>query len=133
MQASNISYRQPIDIVKQFISCWNQRDFDTLMELLTEDIEYHNIPMPMLNGKAAVRDFIAPFEYVSAIDWVLHHVASNQQVVMTERTDTFIFANGKALSLPVMGTFEVRGQLICKWRDYFDLLDFQRQMQAVED
>lgn len=133
MQASNISYRQPIDIVKQFISCWNQRDFDTLMELLTEDIEYHNIPMPMLNGKAAVRDFIAPFEHVSAIDWVLHHVASNQQVVMTERTDTFIFANGKALSLPVMGTFEVRGQLICKWRDYFDLLDFQRQMQAVED
>ena len=133
MQTSTINYQSPIDIVEQFIACWNQRDFDALVEFLSDDIEYHNIPMPMLRGKAAVRDFIAPFKHVSAIDWVIHHIASSQQTVLTERTDNFVFANGRTLSLPVMGTFEVRGQLICQWRDYFDLLDFQRQMQAIDD
>ncbi len=133
MQTSTINYQPPIDIVEQFIECWNHRDFAALMEFLSDDIEYHNIPMPMLRGKSAVRDFIATFKHVSAIDWVIHHIASSQQTVLTERTDNFVFANGRSLSLPVMGTFEVRGQLICKWRDYFDLLDFQRQMQAIED
>ena len=88
--------------------------------------------MPMLRGKIAVRDFFKSFESVEKIDWVTHHIACNNDIVMTERTDTFIFPNGGVLSLPVMGIFHVDGTLIVKWRDYFDMHDFQQQMEAIE-
>tara|TARA_B100001029_G_C14944943_1_gene385381 strand:+ start:492 stop:869 length:378 start_codon:yes stop_codon:yes gene_type:complete len=124
---------QPIQLIETFINFWNQRDFDSVMSLLSDDIEYHNIPMPILRGKIAVRDFIRPFENVKEIEWVTHHITSNNEVVMTERTDTFVFPNGKTLSLPVMGIFHIQSELITKWRDYFDMLDFQQQMAALED
>ena len=122
----------PIQVVETFIENWNQRDFENIVELLSEDIEYHNIPMPMLRGKIAVRDFFKSFESVEKIDWVTHHIACNNDIVMTERTDTFIFPNGGVLSLPVMGIFHVDGTLIVKWRDYFDMHDFQQQMETIE-
>jgi limonene-1,2-epoxide hydrolase len=34
----------------------------------------------------------------------------------------------KTISVPVMGVFEFKGDLIAAWRDYFDLPGFQRQM-----
>lgn len=122
----------PIRVVQTFIENWNQRDFENIVALLSEDIEYHNIPMPMLRGKIAVRDFFKSFENVEKIDWATHHIACNNDIVMTERTDTFIFPNGGVLSLPVMGIFHVDGTLIVKWRDYFDMHDFQQQMEAIE-
>ena len=122
----------PIQVVETFIENWNRRDFENIVALLSEDIEYHNIPMPMLRGKIAVRDFFKSFESVEKIDWVTHHIACNNDIVMTERTDTFIFPNGGVLSLPVMGIFHVDGTLIVKWRDYFDMHDFQHQMEAIE-
>ena len=47
---------------------------------------------------------------------------------MTERIDDFV-VQGKAVSLPVMGTFEISGGKICRWRDYFDLATFENQLK----
>ena len=49
---------------------------------------------------------------------------------MTERVDKFRI-NGQWLELPVMGTFEIRNGKIAKWRDYFDLEQFQGQMAKI--
>ncbi|HEY5024899.1 MAG TPA: limonene-1,2-epoxide hydrolase family protein, partial [Acidimicrobiales bacterium] len=48
------------------------------------------------------------------------HLAVRDNVVLTERIDTFTVGDLVA-ALPVMGTFEVRDGKICAWRDYFDL------------
>ncbi len=40
--------------------------------------------------------------------------------VMNERFARLDFA-GKVVDRPVMGVFEFRGDLICAWRDYFDM------------
>ncbi len=34
----------------------------------------------------------------------------------------------KTITIPVMGTFELRDGLVAAWRDYFDVADFQRQL-----
>ena len=52
-------------------------------------------------------------------------------VVLAERVDSFAFGD-KRISLPVMGTFELAGGKIAKWRDYFDLAEFERQMAAIQ-
>ena len=38
--------------------------------------------------------------------------------------------SGANISLPVMGTFEIDGELIRAWRDYFDLDSYRRQLPA---
>ena len=64
------------------------------------------------------------------INWQVHHIAVNGAVVLTERTDDFTYGE-KLVSVPVMGTFEVRGGQIAKWRDYFDLAQFTEQFAAL--
>ena len=51
-------------------------------------------------------------------------------VVLTERIDAFEFGD-KGVALPVMGTFEIEGGKIARWRDYFDLREFENQMAAL--
>jgi limonene-1,2-epoxide hydrolase len=50
--------------------------------------------------------------------------------VLTERTDSFHFGK-QVVSVPVMGVFEFRGDMIARWRDYADIGDFVRQMSAI--
>ncbi len=117
-------------VVEAFITAWNERDYEQVIAMLTDDIEYHNIPMPILNGKEAVRSFLDALGDPDEINWQLLHIAVQGSVVLTERTDNFSYGD-KQISLPVMGTFEVRGGKIAKWRDYFDLAQFTEQMAAI--
>ena len=50
---------------------------------------------------------------------------------MTERVDAFEFG-AKRIALPVMGTFEFADGKLSKWRDYFDLREFENQMAALQ-
>jgi limonene-1,2-epoxide hydrolase len=45
-------------------------------------------------------------------------VAGN--AVLTERVDHFVY-DGKTIDARVMGAFEVSGDKITAWRDYFDV------------
>jgi limonene-1,2-epoxide hydrolase len=52
---------------------------------------------------------------------VVHHIAAAGPIVLTERTDIFYRADGGlAVSIRVMGAFEMDGPKILGWRDYFD-------------
>ncbi len=48
-------------------------------------------------------------------------------VVMTERVDHFLVGNNR-ISVPCMGTFEVRNGKIAPWLDYWDLKQFEAQL-----
>jgi hypothetical protein len=117
----------PIDVVRAFIDAWNRRDWDAVVAAFTDDVVYHNIPMEPLVGKAAAGAMIRSMQ-PTAVDWQLLSIAANGDRVLTERLDTFVMPNGKSLSVPVMGTFEIAGGRIGAWRDYFDLATFTRQM-----
>ena len=118
-------------IVLDFIESWNRFDYDSIYAAMSEDIFYHNIPMEPCNGIAEVKAFFdgGAFDFEEA-DWIVHAIATKDNVVLTERTDRFKMA-GQWIAIRVMGTFEIENGKIAKWRDYFDLSEFQGQVAAV--
>lgn len=118
------------DLVMQFIRAWEARDVEAILALMAPDVVYHNIPMAPMTGLESVRKFVAPFVGMSKrIEWQVHAIAETPDgKVLTERTDIFDLANGKTVSLGVMGTFEIAHGKIVRWRDYFDAAQFQSQM-----
>ncbi len=121
-----------IAIVKDFIAAWEAQDINRVMRFFAEDAVYHNIPMPVVSGLTDIRNTIQGFIGIGdKLVFETHHIAeSSSGAVMTERTDKF-HINGQWLSLPVMGVFEMKDGKITKWRDYFDLGQFQSQMALI--
>jgi limonene-1,2-epoxide hydrolase len=109
-------------LVTEFVDAWSRLDADELAGYFTEDATYHNIPMDAVTGREAIRDFIAGFAgpFASA-RFTVHHQSAAGDVVLNERTDTFVFEDGDTLDIRVMGVFEIRDGRIHAWRDYFDL------------
>lgn len=118
------------DIVRAFCEAWGARDLDAITGFLADDIFYHNIPMAPVIGRAAVSAAIAPLvSSCSHIEWEIHHLAEAGAVVLTERTDRFV-RDGRTMSVRVMGIFELDAGRIARWRDYFDLMEWQRQIEG---
>lgn len=116
------------DIVLAFCEAWGRRNVKAIADFLAHDIFYHNIPMAPVTGRAEVVATITPLiSACSEIEWQVHHIAEAGDVVLTERTDRFV-RDGRAMSVRVMGTFELEAGLIIRWRDYFDLMEWQRQI-----
>jgi limonene-1,2-epoxide hydrolase len=122
----------PQQTVEAFIGHWNACDIDSMMALCAEGIVYHNIPMEPIHGTVAMRAMVEGFlANIAACDWITHAIATNGNTVLTERTDGFTFKDGRRAAIRVMGTFEVgEAGLITAWRDYFDMLAFQREFTA---
>jgi limonene-1,2-epoxide hydrolase len=116
------------EIVMEFIEAWNQMDWDAVVAAFSEDVVYHNIPMDVLEGKADVAHFITTGMDLKSVNWEVLSIAENGSKVLTERIDNFYLTDGKTVSMPVMGTFEIEDGLIKAWRDYFDLATFTTQM-----
>ena len=111
----------PLEIVNTFMAAAATRDYDTALPLLTEDVEYHNMPIDPVVGRDAVREQL---EFLLAqtteSEWVVHREVASGDTVMNERTDRFL-VGGKWVDLPVAGVFVLRDGRIAVWHDYFDL------------
>jgi limonene-1,2-epoxide hydrolase len=118
-------------VVRAFIGAFNANDLDKIMGFFSEDAVYHNIPVQPVQGTAAIRGVIQGFlGLATQVDWIVHHLAEAQEgVVLTERTDRFLI-RGKWIELPVMGAFDLREGRITGWRDYFDMKQFQSQLNG---
>lgn len=114
--------------VASFIKAWEARNVDQIMTHFTADAVYHNIPMRPAEGTEAISKLIhklvAP---ASAIRFKVLREVADATTVMNERVDTFVI-DGKDVSLPVMGVFEVQDGKIKAWRDYFDLESYSKQL-----
>ncbi|HVC68993.1 MAG TPA: limonene-1,2-epoxide hydrolase family protein [Acidimicrobiales bacterium] len=108
-------------IVRDFLDVFGKHDAAALRPFFTDDVVYHNIPMDPAVGIEATVAFIEGF-FAMAEGMTIEttHLAVRDNVVLTERIDTFSMGSLTA-PLPVMGTFEIRDGKICAWRDYFDL------------
>jgi limonene-1,2-epoxide hydrolase len=108
-------------VVREFCAAFSKRDPELLRGYFSEDVVYHNIPMDPAEGIEATMAVINMFLGMSeAMEFEIHHLASDGSTVLTERTDTFTM-NGKTAPLPVMGAFHVADGKITAWRDYFDM------------
>ena len=122
---------EPEPVVRAFVGAWNRLDMDTVMALLSPDIEYHNIPLAPISGKTEVERYlrsVGPFEWC---EWRILTLAVSGQAVLTERVDAFT-VQGVSIVLPIMGVFKVEGGLIRRWRDYFDLASYRAQWPVQE-
>jgi len=115
------------ELVMHFVQAWNDMDWDAIDDAFADDIVYHNIPMEVIEGKAAASAFVRGMQPKS-VSWEVLNIAENGDIVMTERVDSFVLADGKHLSIPVMGTMQIVDGKIKAWRDYFDLATFTSQM-----
>ena len=112
----------PDEVVTEFCKKWLTADPDELAGYFTEDAVYHNIPMAPVQGREAIKEFIAGFTAgFDGIDFQVHRQISDGNVVMNERTDVMHRKDGGEIPLPVTGVFEVIDGRIAAWRDYFDL------------
>ena len=92
-------------VVREFCDAWSDSDLDRIMSFFTDDAVYHNIPMEPVVGTDAIRTFIEGFTaMVERIEFEIVNLAVDGDVVLTERIDTFVRAEG-SVGLPVMGAF----------------------------
>ena len=114
--------RSADELVTEFCKLWASPNPEELASYFTDDAIYHNIPMDPVQGPEAIKEFIAGFLGVfDGIDFNVHRQISNGALVMNERTDVMRRKDGGQVALPVMGVFEVQGDRIAAWRDYFDM------------
>jgi limonene-1,2-epoxide hydrolase len=108
-------------VVRDFCAAASTRDPEVLRSFLSDDVVYHNMPMDPAEGIEAAMGIITMFVGMcDALEFEVHHLASDGSTVLTERTDVFTI-KGKTAPLPVMGAFHVVDGKITAWRDYFDM------------
>jgi limonene-1,2-epoxide hydrolase len=108
-------------VVRDLCAAFSKHEAEALRPFFTDDVVYHNIPMDPAVGIDATIAFIDGF-FAMCESMVIEtlHLAVRDNVVLTERVDTFTVGQIVA-PLPVMGTFEIHEGKISAWRDYFDL------------
>jgi len=116
------------DIVLSFIDAWDRVAWDEVANWLSEDVAYHNVPWEPVKGRDQVMKNLAGFE-VAESWWKVHHIIAEGDLVMTERTD-YALRNGRWCRLYVMGIFRIRDGLITEWRDYFNPLELEDEVNA---
>ena len=122
----------PLETVNAFMTAAAKRDYDAALALLTEDVEYQNMPIAPVKGREAVKEQLeALLAMGSDSEWKVLNEVADGNVVMNERVDRFQLG-GKWAELPVMGVFVLRDGLIAEWRDYFDLQTIMGQISEQQ-
>ncbi len=103
------------ELVRDFMAAWERRDTDFILDCLTENAVYHSVPLTPIVGKAAIAAWVRGFADVPPGRSEIRHQVSSGDVVMNERTD-FITLNGRPVTLPICGVFEMQEGRIRAWR-----------------
>ena len=125
--------RSPEQIVREFSDAFLRKDVDFIFNALTDDCVYANVPIPAMHGKAEIRKFLVPsLMRTDRLEFVMVNIATaaDGRTVLTERVDVFSYGR-QQVSIPLMGIFVLRGELIAEWRDYADITTFVKQMAAI--
>ena len=115
-------------VVTALIEACERRDLDSVVALVTDDIEYDNVPIGKVHGPDGVRSVLSGgvTQAASEIEWVVHRQVSSGDTVMNERTDRFL-VEGRWIEIPIAAVFVVREGRVALWRDYFDLESYRKQ------
>jgi limonene-1,2-epoxide hydrolase len=126
----NEKMRQPIDEVLAFFEEWATVPMmlASMRARFTDATIWENVGLSTTVGAEQAVAFMDGFNKqldITRGEVVVDHIAAAGNVVLTERTDIFYRADGStAVSIKLMGVFEMDGAKIIKWRDYFDTKGF---------
>jgi limonene-1,2-epoxide hydrolase len=111
----------PEDVVRAELDAWSRLDVDEIMSHFAPDAVWDNVPLGAVSGHEEIRKAVQG--YVDRTDegnLEIVNLAVNGNMVLTERVDHFVY-DGRKIHARVMGAFEVDGDKIAAWRDYFDV------------
>ncbi len=112
---------EPMAVVEAFLDAAAVMDVDRALKLLAEDVEYTNVPILTVRGRAGVREVVEPFfDPIHENEFLILRRSATGPVVFLERLDRHRLDGGWR-ELPVNSVFEVHDGRITVWRDYFDL------------
>jgi len=120
--------------VREFLDSWNGDDAKKLGDFFADDAVFQmmcSVREPV-RGRAAIQEELGnQAAWASDFDLAVLNIASNGNVVLVERLDSFNM-NGKPIKVPVVGVFEfdATGKFRA-WRDYLDWKDMIDQVSAV--
>ncbi|MDH6242586.1 limonene-1,2-epoxide hydrolase [Mycobacterium sp. OTB74] len=108
------------EIVRAEVAAWGRNDIDEVMSHFAEDATFDIGPdWPKLSGREAIHDMMKVFfAGGQCVDLEVLYIAVDGNVVLMERRDHWI-VDGKQMSWPVMGAYEVQEEKIIAWREYF--------------
>lgn len=116
-------------VIRDFIAAWSRLDPDELARFFAEDGVYHNMPARPVQGREAIRAFIAGFTKPwTSTEWDVLNLVGHGDVVMAERLDRTRVGD-EPVDLPCCGVFEMRDGKIRVWRDYFDMATYTHALQ----
>jgi limonene-1,2-epoxide hydrolase len=119
------------EIVNEFMARVVRMDLDGACELVSDDVEYDNVPMAKVYGPDGIKGILgAMVGMLDEVDWVIHRQVATDTLVMNERTDRF-GKDGQWADLPVAGVFEVHDGKITLWRDYFDIATMNTELAKL--
>jgi limonene-1,2-epoxide hydrolase len=111
------------DAVIGFLRALEAGDVDSAMERLAPDAVWINVSLPTVRGREQIERLCQLGLKIGGHFRVhLHHVATDGNVVLTERTDA-LGAGRFEQRFWVYGRFEIENGQIKVWRDSFDWLD----------
>ena len=121
----------PLETVNEFMRRFCLPDLDAACELVTDDVEYDNVPMGKNYGPDGIKAFAAGMSAFDSVEFIVHREAATGNLVLNERTDRFEQGD-LAFDLLVAGVFEVNDEgLITLWRDYFDMREVNEMFAAL--
>lgn len=114
----------PEEVVVDFLLALAHSDLDGALSLVTDDLEYINVSLPTVHGRAGLDRIFRPVLRPGRMGFDVHlnHVAVEGNVVITDRIDEISYGRF-ASCFWVYGRFVVRDGKIAVWRDSFDWLD----------
>ncbi len=119
----------PEETVNEFIRRVVAVDLDGACELVSDDLEYDNVPIGKNHGPEGLKTFLtAMVTGIDEVQFVIHRQTVAGNIVMNERSDRFRLGE-RWIDLPVAGVFEVDTDgKVSLWRDYFDMATFNEQL-----
>jgi limonene-1,2-epoxide hydrolase len=109
------------EVVRAELQSWSSLDVAQIMVHFAPDATWlPGFGFPTSSGYDEIRGAVESFlGAMTSCDNEIIYLAVTGNVVLTERVDHLII-DGETLDAPGMGTFEVSGDKITAWRDYFD-------------
>src|SRR4051794_39826425 len=111
----------PEHVVERFLQLLSLREIDDAVDVLGADVIYTNVSLPTLRGRERVRRIARATlgRPGAGFEVYLHAISARGGTVLTERTDVLTLGPLR-IQFWVCGRFDVEGDRIVGWRDYFD-------------
>jgi limonene-1,2-epoxide hydrolase len=108
------------EVVRAEMDSWSSLDVDQIMSYFAPDATWlPGFGLPTWSGDDEIRRAVEGFvQDMTRAEIEIVNLAVTGNVVLTERVDRFIY-KGAPIDAPGMGAFEIAGDKITAWRDYF--------------